>query len=159
MRNGLCLKSLLTFLRETKWPRIAEKNTLSQCAPPGEMLASLYSLVLEILLRIWTALPQLIPWGSLCRTMPLWLVVPTLQESRVICQALHPHHWVRLREKGQDGPWEETPLTITGEHQGGTILPELSQEQSGRGCLSRPQDFAEVNFEKYPQSSWGLQSL
>lgn len=61
MRNGLCLKSLLTFLRETKWPRIAEKNTLSQCAPPGEMLASLYSLVLEILLRIWTALPQLIP--------------------------------------------------------------------------------------------------
>ena len=62
MRNGVCLKSLLTFLRETKWPRIAEKNTLSQCAPPGEMLASLYSLVLEeILLRIWTALPQLIP--------------------------------------------------------------------------------------------------
>ena len=62
MRNGVCLKSLLTFLRETKWPRIAEKNTLSQCAPRGEMLASLYSLVLEeILLRIWTALPQLIP--------------------------------------------------------------------------------------------------
>lgn len=37
------------------------KNTLSQCAPLGEMLASLYSLVLEILLRIWTALSQLTP--------------------------------------------------------------------------------------------------
>ena len=51
------------------------------------------------------------------------------------------------------GPDEETPLTITGEHQGGTILPELSQEQSGRGYLARAQDFAEVNYEKYPQSS------
>ena len=60
MRNGVCLKNLLTFLRETKWPRIAEK-ILSQCAPPGEMLASLYRDVLETLLRIWTALPQLIP--------------------------------------------------------------------------------------------------
>lgn len=56
-------------------------------------------------------------------------------------------------KKGRKGADEETPLTTTGGHQGGTILPGLSQEQSGRGYLARVRDFAEVMFENIHRAS------
>lgn len=66
------LQKLASFPQRSQMAQDCRKNILRQWALPGEMLGSLYNLVLEILLRIWTALPQLMPMRvPLQNTVPI----------------------------------------------------------------------------------------
>lgn len=58
IRNGVWLQCFLSFLGEVSWPRITEKNKLGQGVLAGKCQHLFPSLVLQLLLKIRTALPQ-----------------------------------------------------------------------------------------------------